>query len=360
MTILQQHIALLTYNYPPETGGVQAYLFELVLGLTKRGVQVSVISPLPAADASADGATHITTRGYRAFDFIRALAGVNASTILIGHVHPQLLLASFPFRRKNRICIAYGNDFVATQLHWHKRITNSLLRNVDQVVTIANSNKQRLADLDISNVIIIPPGTDPDFFVPPDPIEKPTLTLLTVGRLVPRKGVDSVLYALAQLTPAFPQLRYHIIGDGPARVELEALATELGLSDLVTFAGRVSSEALLAAYQAADIFIMVSREETQIGSIEGFGIVYLEAAACGLPVIVGDSGGAPDAVLGGISGLLVQPDRIDSITGGIRKLLEDADLRRAMGREGRKWVSSEMRWDAVADRFATILVKDVK
>jgi phosphatidylinositol alpha-1,6-mannosyltransferase len=162
--------------------------------------------------------------------------------------------------------------------------------------------------------------------------------LLTVGRLVPRKGHDTVLRALPELLRQVPEAHYLVVGEGPERDKLEAYATELGLIDRVTFTGHVRDEALPSYYSAADLFVMVSRERPELGDIEGFGIVYLEASAAGRAVVAGRSGGVPDAVEDGISGILVEPDDPHRLAETLGRLLQDRNLRERLSRGGRKRV----------------------
>jgi phosphatidylinositol alpha-1,6-mannosyltransferase len=179
--------------------------------------------------------------------------------------------------------------------------------------------------------------------------------MLTVGRLVSRKGIDTTLAALPALLPDFPGLTYVVAGDGPDRPRLEKLAAGLGVSGAVQFAGRVAGDRLPALFREAHLFVMPVREETAGASVEGFGIVYLEASASGLPVVAAASGGAAEAVHDGLTGLVVPPDDPQALTAALRRLLGDADLRRQMGRAGRQWVESEMNWDRAAREFAALL-----
>lgn len=162
--------------------------------------------------------------------------------------------------------------------------------------------------------------------------------LLTVGRLVKRKGQDTVIRAIPHLTGQHPDLHYLVVGDGPDRARLEALSRECGVSDRVTFATSVSDDDLPAYYAASDVFVMVSREIREQGDVEGFGIVYLEAGAAARPVVAGRSGGVCDAVEDGVSGLLVTPGDSAAVVGTLRGLLKDPALRTRLGEQGRRRV----------------------
>lgn len=159
--------------------------------------------------------------------------------------------------------------------------------------------------------------------------------ILTVGRLVPRKGHEAVIRAVQQLREEFGSVRYVIAGAGPEEPRLRALAESLGCADRVVFAGRVPDEDLPGLYAACDVFAMPSRALDARDGIEGFGTVFLEAGACGRPVVGGRSGGVMEAVEDGVTGLLVDPQDAGALAEALRKLLRDPALCRRMGEAGR-------------------------
>ena len=179
--------------------------------------------------------------------------------------------------------------------------------------------------------------------------------LLSVARLVPRKGIDTVLQALPQLLAQSPDLQYWIVGNGPARVSLGRQAQELGLIQAVRFMDKVSDSELPEIYRRATIFVLPARADYHAGSVEGFGIVYLEASASGLPVVAARSGGAAEAVIENETGLLVPPDDPAALGQALQRLLDDAQMRQEMGRAGRRWVEREMNWDRVGRQFISII-----
>lgn len=160
-------------------------------------------------------------------------------------------------------------------------------------------------------------------------------TLLTVSRLdlnAPYKRHDLVLRAVASLAPEYPDLKYHIIGDGPYRTDLETLAAELEIEDRVSFLGRIPEELLADENAAAYAFVMPSRISLDPPEGEGFGLVYLEAGIYGVPSVAANGGGSAETVLDGVTGILVEPDSLDSLVAGIRKLLDDEALRGQLGK----------------------------
>ena len=166
-----------------------------------------------------------------------------------------------------------------------------------------------------------------------------------MARLVGHKGVDTGLRVLAALRQAFPDLRYAIVGSGPMQVQLETLARDLGVEQLVRFLTGVPDEDLPALYNSAEIYLGLSRAEGLL--MEGFGISLVEASACGIPVVGARQGGIPDAVREGETGLLVDSTDLPAIVEVVRSLLENQELARRLGLEGRRAVETYFNWDRV-------------
>lgn len=198
-------------------------------------------------------------------------------------------------------------------------------------------------------------GTDPDFFNPSrdtgrlrslwgagkDPL------IVTVARLVPHKGQDVVIKAVASLSAEFPALRYAIVGVGPDEQRLRELAASLGIAERAIFAGALSDDEVAEAYATSTIYAGLSRVEEGIHA-EGFGISFLEAAASGIPSVAGDSGGVRSAVRHGTSGLVLPPTDVGMVAAALRELLTDEAKRAQMGGAGRMLVESYYNWDRVA------------
>ena len=198
-------------------------------------------------------------------------------------------------------------------------------------------------------------GTDPVFFNPSrdtgalrrrwgigdDPV------ILTVARLVPHKGQDMGIRALAALARDFPRLRYVMVGEGHDEERLRALARELGVADKVGFVGAMRDDELPEAYATSTIYLGASRVDNEI-DVEGFGISFLEAGASGIPSVAGDSGGVRSAVRDGETGIVVPPTDLDAIADALRSLLLNPERRKQMGRAARHAVETHYNWDRVA------------
>jgi phosphatidylinositol alpha-1,6-mannosyltransferase len=232
------------------------------------------------------------------------------------------------------------------------------------VAVIANSqNTRRLlrnAGVPDSKIHVIYPGVDPERFSPSvdgravrgrfAPEGGPLL--LSVGRLQRRKGHDLAIAAIARLVREWPTLRYVIVGGGEEKPRLEALARDCGVARHVIFAGEAKAVDLPAYYAACDVFMLPNRLDE--GDIEGFGIVFLEAAASTRPAIGGRSGGVPEAIAEGQTGLLVSGTDADELAATVHRLASDRLLARRLGLAGRDRVLREFTWAATAARISAV------
>lgn len=172
--------------------------------------------------------------------------------------------------------------------------------------------------------------------------------LLTVGGLKARKGQDLVIRALALLKKDYPELLYVVVGDGHTRPGLEQLAKDIGVSDLVRFTGSKTGDELLRYFRACDVYVHTPRVENL--TFEGFGIVYLEASACGKPIVATDAGGVSDAVIDGKTGIVVRDGDVPAIAAAIAGLFKDPALAARMGEEGKRYAAAHD-WSMIVERF---------
>jgi phosphatidylinositol alpha-1,6-mannosyltransferase len=181
--------------------------------------------------------------------------------------------------------------------------------------------------------------------------------IVSVGRLVHRKGQDTLVEAMPQILSALPDAHLLFIGEGPYKDYLVKRADALGVSHAISFIGRIQYAELPRYICVGDIFAMPSRSRLAGLEVEGLGIVYLEASACGLAVIGGKSGGAPDAVLEGETGFAVDGTSSHDVAEAAIRLLKNPELAEQMGARGRQWIIDEWRWELWATRFASLLTK---
>jgi phosphatidylinositol alpha-1,6-mannosyltransferase len=253
-------------------------------------------------------------------------------------------LAHFTQRvlRRRHVFFTHGNEVLtALRTPWRKPREALLASSCVIAVSRFTEELVRSAGVPRERIRIVHPGCDTRLFGPRIVTadvrarltqERPhRRVIVTVGNLVERKGHDTVIRALAQLPPELSDVLYVIAGDGSYRRTLEDLAHSLGVAEKVVFLGRVATADLPLLYSMADLFVMVSRERLDACDVEGFGIVYIEAAACGTPAIGGRSGGVADAIVDGQTGMLVDPLDPAALAATMTRLLRDDATRRRLG-----------------------------
>jgi phosphatidylinositol alpha-1,6-mannosyltransferase len=248
---------------------------------------------------------------------------------------------------------------------WMRRV----LGESQWVVPNSDFTLQEYRDFGVPDkkIVKITPGVDTAFFHP-EPANTHLVrrfglegcrVLLTVSRLDERKGHDKVIEALPVVLERFPETRYLIVGRGREEGRLRALVERMGLEGQVIFAGYIPDEELPAYYNLCDLFVLPNRETEDFaqlrGDYEGFGIVFLEAGACAKPVIGGRSGGVEEAVVNGVTGLLVHPRSTCEVAEAVIRILGDGELARRLGREGRNR-AQEFDWRKLATQVQEILV----
>ena len=239
-------------------------------------------------------------------------------------------------------------------------------KNIDAITYLGDYTRGEISKAisknDVSKLVQIAPGIDVDHFVPTDSSElraqlglADKAVIISVGRLVHRKGQDKLISALPAIRAAVPNVHLVLVGVGPHQKFLENLVAKLNVADCVTFIGRINYSELPKYICVGDIFAMPSRSRFFGLEVEGLGIVYLEASACGLPVVGGKSGGAPDAVLVGETGVVVDGTNSSEIAEACIDLLNNPELCALMGATGRAWIIENWRWEIWATKYAELL-----
>jgi len=367
--------------FPPQTGGISRMMEQICLALGPD--RVCCLTGVRGTRAGMDrlGAIRVYRRpgAFRVGDnrHARALSLASALAEIVLRERPRVLqlascedgylaLLSRRWLRRPFVVYAHGNEILAAmESAWDK--PRLALRRAGCV--IANSRFTaglvEAAGVRPELIRVIPPGCDTDRFRPRAANERLRRSLvagranggviLTVGNLVERKGHDSIIRALPAVAAVLPGVTYVIVGEGPYRKTLEALAVALGMRDRVVFAGTVSDDDLPEFYAVGDVFAMPSRERPDAQDVEGFGIVFLEAGAMGRPVVAGRSGGMADAVLDGTTGLLVDPVNPEEIAQTLIHLLTDHELRAQLGRQSRERIEKHYTWRNVGIHVQKIL-----
>ncbi len=370
-------LLLITQDFPPDIGGVQTYAYELARRLAYRCEALAVIAPALPGDDAVDARlpcevirvpSSPNLFGFKVGPLILRMARQRGFDVAF-HVQwssaPMSLLVRPVGGPRFIFVAAHGRELLLEPLA-HRRVLHALykrtrvfvMRRADGFFPVSHYTSRLLQEHGVppERITVIHNGTDPASFHPMDAQDlRDELGLdhqkvvLTISRLVPRKGIDTVLRALPQVARHIPDVRYLIGGKGPDRDRLEALTDELHLSDRVHFLGSLPNEDLHRYYNACDVFVMPSREDRPY--VEGFGIAFLEANACGKPVVGARSGGIPEAVRDGETGLLVEPDDEADLAATLLQLLCNPDLAAQLGANGQSRVLREASWDHVADQL---------
>jgi phosphatidylinositol alpha-1,6-mannosyltransferase len=371
---------LVTNDFPPKVGGIQSYLWELWRRFDPDTfVVLTASSDAGAADfdaAQAEKGIRIDRVPGRILYFptplaarrVRALAQeIDASLVVLDPALPLGLLG--PRLGLPYAVVLHGAEVtVPGRLPGSKEAMARVLRGAALVVSAGSypaSESARVAGDRLPPVIDIPPGVDCSHYVPLDeaarldarrrlglPTGGPLVS--SVSRLVPRKGMDVLIEAARRLLPSFPDLTVAVAGSGR---QAGALADQVQRSGApVHLLGRISEEDKAALLGASDVFVMACRNRWFGLEQEGFGIVFVEAAAAGVPQVAGDSGGAADAVDDGVTGLVVpEPDDAGAVAEAVRRILADDELRRRMGVAARARAQASFDYDRLAPRLADAL-----
>ncbi|HEY3131652.1 MAG TPA: glycosyltransferase family 4 protein [Acidobacteriota bacterium] len=373
-------VLMLTGSYRPEVGGIAEVMSGFAAALVQRGLQVNVLAATPGASRFSTASLPVTefelpARGYskRVLQCRRAVSSLlrqsSFDRVIASSWSP--FAVSIPGRLKRRTpaldIFCHGMDLLepSSSLRYRMLMRRTLQR-ADKI--LANSHytaklAQAMGAKD-GDVVVMHPGVDSKTFTPGT--SNPTLlarheippnapVLLSVGRLVERKGFDMVIRALPMVQRAHPSVVYLIVGDGPDRERLSDLAKSMGVSQNVRFTGNIPAAERVAYYQLATLFVMPNRLIPENGDVEGFGVVFLEAAACELPSVGGDSGGVPDAIQNGVTGFLVDPLNPKDCAEKISLLLGDEETRKKMGKVARARVRTEFNWPDLVTAYLSQL-----
>jgi phosphatidylinositol alpha-1,6-mannosyltransferase len=364
---------LLSYDYPPNDGGIARLCEAIAVAGVRLGIPVHVVAPHPASGRTVASVIVPETRvcfrrPWREWNIYWVLRHLRVSgPVVSGLWYPDGLLALLA-RKRPLVILAHGSELMPTPSVLRRRIWLWFQRKVCESadLVVANSKYTRLLVLRGSpkaKVVATPLGVDHERFTPEgreNAREKlgvaGKLVLSSVSRLHAYKGHETVLRALAQL-PEVVRRRfvYLVAGTGPYESALRSEADRLGLASTVRWLGFIPDENLPDLYRASDLFVLCTREATDQAEVEGFGLVFLEAQACGTPVVGARTGGIPDAVREGEGGWLIDQDDAVTLAAILAQLAEDPAPFRAAGLAARKRVERECTWDHYMERFLSAL-----
>jgi phosphatidylinositol alpha-1,6-mannosyltransferase len=371
-------LLFVTQDFPPDIGGIQTYSWEVAHRLADRAEHLAVMAPEQPRASSVDRTAPFPVHRLPGRSSLLPLSLLPSLPARARRLRPHVafhaqwqtvgasVLARSLFGWPRRIvCAAHGRELLFNPGTaypglgaGYRCLRQALLRQADTFVPVSEYTDGLLHERGVppGRTRVVPNGTDPERFRPRDDTDlrrrlgladRPLL--LTVGRLVRRKGIDTVLRALPTLARTCPDVAYVIAGTGPDGRRLKRLGARLGVQDRVQFVGDVGHDRLPLYYSAADLFVMPAREDPP--DVEGFGLVFLEANACGTPVVGAATGGIPTAIRDGETGLLVPPDAPSALADAARRLLANPGLANTLGRQGRERVLNDANWDHVTDRL---------
>ena len=385
----------------PEKGGIATYTHELACHLGEAGHSVSVLtyptttSPLPAP-------LHHKVMRLKSFDTKHLVRRGGSRTYLLSRLPPKVIAMAWDTARvvrslpgKRQQCLlwavnwwpealaaylvsrSHGIPYVVTA-HGREAIVpphalrhilyKGALNRAARIFAVSAHTADCLVRCQVSakRLLVIHNGVRPeDFELDGDTGQRVEQTrkqfglegrfvVLTIARLFPRKGHLTVLHALAGLRSRVPELHYVVVGEGPMKDRLEETVRELSLEEVVTFTGEVSDQVRTSLLHACDVFVMANRDIKEAGRLldtEGLGIVFLEAWACSKPVIAGRAGGAPEVVMDGQTGFLVDPENPKELMDAMLRLWSDRDLARRLGLAGKERVEREFTWKGLSMKY---------
>jgi len=381
---MSKKIICITNDFGPRAGGIETFVIGLIERLPKDSLVVYTSSQDQTADYDAKwlrdfGVKVIRDRSKILLPTPRTIRDVKKvisqekiETAFFGAAAPLGLMAH-EIRKTGVtqiVALTHGHEVWWSKLWPFNLAMRFIGNNVDHLTYLGNftrSEISRALSKKASQAMVkIAPGIDTDHFAPHPGAQELRRSLglsdkkviVSVGRLVHRKGQDALIEALPEILKHHPEAHILMVGEGPYRNHLQKLVDKHEVQNAITFIGRIQYSDLPRYISAGDIFAMPSRSRFAGLEVEGLGIVYLEASSCELPVIAGRSGGAPDAVLEGVTGKTVDGTKPAEIAAACISLFDDPAVSKQMGLAGRKWINSNWRWKIWSDAFSAILIRD--
>ncbi|MFH9005494.1 glycosyltransferase family 4 protein [Streptomyces afghaniensis] len=370
---------VVTNDFPPRQGGIETFVHAMTVRFPPD--RVAVYTSSTPGDRAYDARlpfpvvrdrTHmlLPTRRVtaRAVELARRF---DCDSVWFGAAAPLGLMAGELRRRtevRRLVATTHGHEVWWARTPGARPLLRRIGAGVDSITYLGGYTRARIAAAvgpeAAARMRRLAPGVDADVFQGSEEAaarvraryglgDRPVV--LCAARLVPRKGQDALIRALRLVRRRVPGAVLLLVGDGPHARALRRLTAEQGLAGAVVFAGGHPHEEMPGFYAAAQVFAMPCRTRRAGMEVEGLGIVFLEAAAAGLPVVVGDSGGAPDTVRDGETGFVVDGRDVGALAARLTVLLDDAELARDMGRKGRAWVRGEWGWDRAHGHLTSLL-----
>jgi len=378
--VVSSPVLFVTNDFGPRAGGIETF----VIGLIERRPFGQTIVYTSAQSGSEEydqawksdfGVTVIRDRAKIllptprvARNLARIIKESNIQVAAFGAAAPLGLLSASMKRAgiQRTLALTHGHEVWWAKVFPFNRALRRIGTTVDSLTYLGEFTQQvisqSLSKAAGAQMVKIAPGIDVDHFTPQDASQlrrelklENKRVIVSVGRLVHRKGQDHLIQSLPEILKSVPDAHVLMVGQGPYLSHLKKLVARHNVAEHVSFIGRIQYAQLPQYICAGDVFAMPSRSRFFGLEVEGLGIVYLEASACGLPVIAGSSGGAPDAVLNGVTGFVVDGQNNQEIAAAAITLLSDIDGAKKMGAAGREWIIENWRWEIWSQRFNELL-----
>ncbi len=376
-------ILCITNDFGPRAGGIETFVIGLIESLPHGSVIVYTSrqegsEPFDKKWFTEFGVEVIRDRSSILLPSLRVGRTVRAlvrnrglTTVFFGAAAPLGLLSQGLRKSgvQRIVALTHGHEVWWAKVWPFSWAMRRIGNGVDNLTYLGNFTRteisRALSQRAANSMRKIAPGIDTNHFAPRADAQalraelglSQKKVIVSVGRLVHRKGQDTLIESMPKILVQIPDAHLLFIGEGPYKDYLVKRAAELKVSHAITFIGRIQYAELPRYICVGDIFAMPSRSRLAGLEVEGLGIVYLEASACGLAVIGGKSGGAPDAVLEGETGFAVDGTSADSVAEAAITLLGDPERARQMGARGRQWIIDEWRWEIWAKKFAELLTQ---
>lgn len=370
---------LVSNDFPPKVGGIQNYLYEL---WSRLPLETKVITTKYKGAKDFDAKQNFDVERFAKilWPTPKLVKKVN-DTVLemdtdIVFIDPLLPtgLITPKIKSEKKVLIVHGAEVtVPSRIYPTRQMIKHMMKDCDAVVSAGNYAARELVRAigKPIDMLRIPPGVDIESFHMPSEeqksqaraslfkelaIDQNSRIIMSASRVVPRKGFDNAILALSDLQK---DIHLVIVGKGRDEKRLRSLTEKFSVSNRVHFLGKISHEKLVATFHASDLFLMLCRDRWGSLEAEGFGIVFLEAAACGLPVVAGRSGGSPEALIDNKTGFVVDPQSISEIRKRITEILDDVEMKKSFGEQGRKFVEQNHSYDLLAAQLLPLVTGDL-
>lgn len=365
-------LLLISYDFPPSTGGIARLCHEIVSNLQETYQQIHVLTikkervAIPYQDLKKVSITYLPAqRGkaeIKALQWLKQWPYKATTDVICGVWHPDAALAVLG-GMKNIYVLAHGTELLAgasrfRKYLWHPLYAKWVLGKATKVIANSHYTQDLVNSINPdANTIALPLGVNPNFFKPiPSKKEKGKLKLCTVSRILQFKGHDFILKTLENLPKIYREkIEWHIAGTGSYLQELKQLAQTSAIAKQVIFHGFVPDKDLPKFYNQHDLFILATREQPNSTSVEGFGLVFLEAQACGLPVIGTRTGGIPDAIDENQGGFLIEQDHEAQLQNLLIRFIDRPKYKEELGNRARKRVEDKANWQVYIHQLKQIL-----